>query len=312
MPDLTSPQALAVFEELLNASQKLNLGRLAASAEELGPLVKIFAGRPYFNISQLRHFSRAGGMAPAVALRSLGHAEAISADDEIAPRLSVGAIVRLLPDIARITWRHMRAAPIVRATLARSAAALEQAKAVDPSPLTDAELWSALNVWRQTGPSEMQTVLLLAGVTFHERPVRQICDRVGFPFEHLVYPQLAAGERSVSSQQAFDLVALADQARKDPRVRRTLAEVRPDDYQQLRASLGGTEFLAALDRFLENYGHRGRYESDWALPRLHEDRRQSFRRFGHTCLTMRLPPTTRKRTAASAPRPPPGRRSARN
>ena len=271
MPDLTSPQALAVFEELLNASQKLNLGRLAASAADLGPLVKSFAGRPYLNLSQLRHASRAGGMAPAAMLRSLGHSETITADDEIAPRLSAGAIVRLLPDIARITWRHLRAAPIVEATLARSAATLAQVKAVDAARLTDAELWAALNAWRQTAPSEMQTVLLLAGVTFHERSVRQICERVGFPFEHLVYPQLAVGERSVSSQQAFDLVALADQARKDLRVRRVLAEVRPDDYQQLRTSLEGTEFLAAFDRFLDNYGHRGRYESDWALPRLHED-----------------------------------------
>jgi pyruvate,water dikinase len=271
MPDLTSPQALEIFEELLNASQKLNLGRLAASAAELGPMVKTFAGRPYFNVSQLRYFSRAAGMAPAVSLRSLGHAEAISPEDEIAPRLSAGQIVRLLPDIARIAWRHLRAASIVEAALARAAAAFEEAKAVDPSRLPDAELWAQLNLWRQTAPSEMQTVLLLAGVTFHERPVRQICQRVGFPFEHLVYPQLAAGERSVSSQQAFDLVALADLARTDPRVRRILAEVRPDDYQQLRASLEGTAFLAALDRFLENYGHRGRYESDWALPRLHED-----------------------------------------
>jgi pyruvate,water dikinase len=271
MPDLTSPQALAVFEELLNAAQKMNLGRLAASAAELGPMVKTFAGRPYFNVSQLRQVSRAGGMAPATMLRSMGHAEAISPEDEIAPRLSAAAIVRLLPDIARITWRHLRAARIVHATLSRAAVALEQVKAIDASRSTDAELWSELNKWRENAPAEMQTVLLLAGVTIQERPVRQICDRVGFPFEHLVYPQLAVGERSVSSQQAFDLVALAGSARRDPRVRRILFEVRPDDYQRLRASLEGTEFLAALDRFLENYGHRGRYESDWALPRLHEE-----------------------------------------
>ena len=114
-------------------------------------------------------------------------------------------------------------------------------------------------------------MLLLAGVVIHETPVRRVCDRVGFPFEHLVYPQLAAGERSVSSRQAFDLVALADAARQDPRVRRILAEVRPDDHLRLRAALEGTEFLAALDRFLGNYGHRGHYESDWSLPRYSED-----------------------------------------
>ena len=271
MPDLTSPQALAVFEELLNEAEKVNLGRFLAPEAELGPLVKSFAGRPYFNISQMRRVSRSAGMPPAVMLRSMGHPEAISPDDEVAPRLSAGQVVRRLPDFARLGWRHVRAASIVQATLARSAAALMEAKAVDPTRLTDAELFTAMNGWRRTGATEMQTVLLLAGVSFHERPVRQICERVGFPFEHLVYPQLAVGERSVSSQQAFDLVALADSARRDPHVRRILAEVRPDDYRQLRESLQGTAFLAALDRFLENYGHRGRYESDWALPRLHED-----------------------------------------
>jgi rifampicin phosphotransferase len=271
MPDLTSPQVLAAFEELLNAGQRASVGRLAAPEAELGPLLKTFGGRLYFNLSQIRRVCRTGGRAPAEMLRSLGHAEAISNEDEIATRPPAGDVLRCLPDFARIAWRHLRAAPIVHATLARTAASLAQAKAVDPSRLTDAELWSALERWRREGPSEMQTVLLLAGVVIHETPVRRVCNRVGFPFEHLVYPQLAAGERSVSSRQAFDLVALADAARQDPRVRRILAEVRPDDHLQLRASLEGTEFLAALDRFLENYGHRGHYESDWSLPRYNED-----------------------------------------
>ena len=210
-------------------------------------------------------------MAPAGMLKSLGHAEAISAEDEIAMPPPAGDVLRGLPDFARIVWRHLRAAPIVRATLARTDASLAQVKAVDPSRLTDAELWSSLEERRGEGPFEIQTVLLLATVVIHETPVRRVCDRVGFPFEHLVYPQLAAGERSVSSQQAFDLVALADRAQQDPRVRRILAEGRPDDHRRLRASLEGTEFLAALDWFLENYGHRGHYESDWSLPRYNED-----------------------------------------
>ena len=117
----------------------------------------------------------------------------------------------------------------------------------------------------------MQTVLLLAGVLFHEAPIRKVCEAVGFPFEHLVYPQLAAGERSVSSQQAFDLVALAESARKDPRVRRILTEVPPDDHVRLRARSTARHSSPIWTGFSNNYGHRGRYESDWSLPRLHED-----------------------------------------
>ena len=39
----------------------------------------------------------------------------------------------------------------------------------------------------------------------------------------------------------------------------------------MRASLGGTRFLREFERFLDDYGHRGLYESDWALPRYRED-----------------------------------------
>ncbi len=41
--------------------------------------------------------------------------------------------------------------------------------------------------------------------------------------------------------------------------------------ETLRGALGGTPFLAAFDRFLDRNGHRGRYESDWSLPRYRED-----------------------------------------
>jgi len=39
----------------------------------------------------------------------------------------------------------------------------------------------------------------------------------------------------------------------------------------MRAALDGTQFLRSFDRFLDRYGHRGLYESDWALPRYRED-----------------------------------------
>ena len=42
-------------------------------------------------------------------------------------------------------------------------------------------------------------------------------------------------------------------------------------FADFRKRLAGTAFLEQLDRFLAAYGHRGRYESDWALPRLHEN-----------------------------------------
>jgi rifampicin phosphotransferase len=271
LPDLTSPQALFAFEDLLNRAEHLSFGRLLAPVAELGPIVKSFGGRMYFNLAQLRYVSRIGGYAPAAMLRSLGHSEAISADDEIARRPPVLALLRVLPDFARLASRHLRAARIVGAQQTRTTTYLARLNATDPSTLDDRLLWALIDEWRREGPREMQTVLMLGGVLFHETPVRKICEAVGFPFEQLVYPQLAAGERSVSSQQAYDLVALADSARQDSRVRRALTEIPAHEHVRLRAAVEGTPFLAAFDRFLEKYGHRGLYESDWALPRYSED-----------------------------------------
>jgi rifampicin phosphotransferase len=39
----------------------------------------------------------------------------------------------------------------------------------------------------------------------------------------------------------------------------------------LRQELSGTAFIRRFDRFLEQYGHRGLFETDWSLPRYRED-----------------------------------------
>jgi phosphohistidine swiveling domain-containing protein len=100
--------------------------------------------------------------------------------------------------------------------------------------------------------------------------VRQACAQVGMTYDELAFPHLAAGGRSVSSQQAFDLVGLVTVARRDQCV---ASYLRRNDgtFADFRVALGGTAFLREFDRFLDTYGHRGRYESDWALPRLREE-----------------------------------------
>jgi len=271
LPDLTSPQALDAFEKLLEASERRSLGALAAPAEQLGPFVKTFYGRMYFNLSQLRHVCRITGAAPAMMLKSMGHAESIHPDDEIAPRLSLRTL-RALPDLVRIVWRHMRAATVFARHEKRTRPYLERLRAIDPRALSDAELWREIDQWTTSGPEFMQTVLLFGGVLFHERPVWKACAKVGFPFERLVYPQLAVGERSVSAQQAFDLVALARAAQREPAVVEYLrGDADLGDVAQLRRALAGTAFLREFDAFIDTYGHRGRYESDWALPRYREN-----------------------------------------
>ena len=73
----------------------------------------------------------------------------------------------------------------------------------------------------------------------------------GFPYERLVYPQLAAGERSVSTQQALDLVALAEVARREPAAPRVFSRRTTARSPTFGSALAGTRFLDRFDRFLE-------------------------------------------------------------
>jgi hypothetical protein len=87
----------------------------------------------------------------------------------------------------------------------------------------------------------------------------------GCPEDCAYCPQSAKFDTGVKAEKLMDLGAVLAEARHD-RVRRfahldLVGRHQPhDDRHRIE-----------VERFLEQYGHRGRYESDWALPRLHED-----------------------------------------
>jgi pyruvate,water dikinase len=269
LPDQMSPQALAEFETLLNRAQRQFMGRLIAPESELGPMTKSFHGRLYFNLSQLRRVCVMGGAAPADLLRSFGHTGEIQPEDEVARWPSLREILRCFPDFVRLGINDLRMATRVRLHETRTVDALAHASA-DPRPLSDAQIWQGMERWRQVGPEHVQIIFTVGAVLFREAPIKKACAAVGFPYEQLVYPQLGAGVRSVSTQQAVDLVALADVARREPAAAMYLS-ANDGAFSDFRLALAGTSFLGEFDRFLARYGHRGRYESDWALPRLHEE-----------------------------------------
>jgi len=270
LPDLTSPQALSAIEEMLNIAERNYMGGFLAPYSELGPMVRSFCGRLYFNLSQARRICMLTRTAPAAVFRSLGHSGEIPPEDEIAPQTPLLTLAPNLPDFVRILSRHLRARKLFRAHQATIDSFLRELAQVDPLTMTDEKIWADIAGWQRRSPETIEIVLLLSNVLFYERQLRPICDRVGYPFERLLYSQLAAGERSVSAQQAFDLVALADTARRDPRAAEWLSRS-GTNLTDMRAALAGTPFLHEFERFLDRYGHRGLFESDWALPRYSED-----------------------------------------
>jgi rifampicin phosphotransferase len=271
LPELTSPQALDAFEQILNTAERRYMGRLMAPEHVLGPMVKPFYGRLYFNLSQLRHVCLMGGTAPAEMLRSLGHAGEIRSEDEEVRLPPIRDRLACVPDFVRLLTRHFRAPTLMREHERAVARYLTEVSAIDPAAQSDDQILAALQQWRETGTEWLEIVLLFGGVLIYESVLRKICARAGVSFEKLLYTHLAAGAKSVSAQQAFDLVALARIARGEPCAAEWLRRQPQARPSELRAALCGTAFLAAFDAFIERYGHRGLYESDWALPRFAED-----------------------------------------
>ena len=246
------------------------MGQLLAPDAELGPMFKVFYGRMYLNLSQMRRVCKLAGSPAADMLRSLGHSEEIHPEDKVATRPPLRSLLPLLPDFIRIGWLDARAEKVFEKHERDTQAILDRLTAVRPDSLSDEELWDTFQWWMSIVPESMQIVFVMSNVLFRETQIKQACEQVGYAYEKLVYPQLAAGQRSVSSQQAFDLVGLAATARKDAVVSRYLVA---DDgtFSDIDRALAGTAFLTQFRRFLEAYGHRGRFESDWALPRLYEN-----------------------------------------
>src|SRR6185436_912529 len=141
-----SPQALGMFVDLLEKGERAFFGRLVAPASELGPIIKAFHGRLYFNLSQLRHVTETVGAAFADTLRSFGHSEAIRPEDEIARRPPVGQFLRALPDLVRLVVNTLRAEHVFHEHQLYTERILARL-AADPNALSDRRIVETFDWW---------------------------------------------------------------------------------------------------------------------------------------------------------------------
>lgn len=79
---------------------------------------------------------------------------------------------------------------------------------------------------------------------------------------------MSGGEPSVSTRQGHETLELAMLARQDAAVEARLRRGAPWSLDDLPAA---SPFRAALERFIERYGHRGIYETYFRSPRLRDD-----------------------------------------
>jgi phosphohistidine swiveling domain-containing protein len=270
LPDLPSPQTSSTICEILNLAMRQYNGRLLGPEEELGPVFRAFYGRIYLNLSQYRHICKVMGVPPAVVLRALGHEAGIKPADELAQFPPLIKLLRALPDLIRLSWMGMNISRLMKRYEGLLRREMIDLTLQDPNKLPDSIFFSVFKKGIDAVPKHMQMVLLLGSVMIYERPLKKVCQRVGFPYERLVLTHLAAGEKSVSTQQAFDLLGLANLARSEEKAQEYFT-FSSESFGSYREALSGTNFLKEFDVFLQKYGHRGNYESDWSLPHYSED-----------------------------------------
>ena len=110
----------------------------------------------------------------------------------------------------------------------------------DASSLPDAEIWAVMCEGKEAAVRAVSVMLLAGSMLSLEDMLRSICERYEFPTQTLLLTHLAAGAKSVSSQQAFDLLALAHRARCEERTRAYFAHVHWEptrDLERRTASL---------------------------------------------------------------------------
>lgn len=273
LPDLTSPQSLELLTRLVDQAMRDYFGGLFAPEESLGPVIKCIGGRAYFNLSQFRHLARLSLIPPGVFLKGLGHADAIRpADMKLSlPPLrdfvrNLPTLGRLLADQALLGWRSRR-------TFAHAQRYLHDLGKTDMVDRSDEQLAALLDDAYENTREPLRSAYTSGSFLHWQRLLELLCARVGYPADVLLNAQLAVGEKTVSSRQAFEMLRIAHIGRADARVREYFSQQAANDpeFRAWGRALRGSLFKREVRAFLDDFGHRGPLESDWSLPRYRED-----------------------------------------
>jgi len=245
--------------------------------------VRVFHGRPYLNLTLMHRMTRARGGDPSVVARLFGgRAAAPPATPTDAARRTVGDGLRLAREMLATFFRTPRRGRRLFRTMRRQArilrslaldrlddltliAHLERFQAVLLHETTTRRLHEVVSAQSR---AYMALERLLAGWIGPEADtlVKRLMTGLGtLPNVHMTYRLMHIGALAVSepSAQAFFVGDLDGAA-----------------AHSYRVALVGTRCLIELDRFLEDFGHRGPYESDVMSARFREDPRPVLRLVG--------------------------------
>ena len=293
-PELPSPLTLSYLSAALD---RMFTSYHASQGYRLPPdvpFVRVFRGRPYLNLTLMHHMTRARGGDPGVVARLFG-------GDRVAPAetpngradVPIGDGLRLAREMLATFFRTPRRGHRLFRRMRRQARAF---RTLAVERFDDATLIAHLERFVATLLDERTTCRLHEVVSAQSRAYMALegllTAWVGPEADTLVKRLMTGLGTLPNAQMTHRLMEIAVLAASEPRARAFFVG-EPDEHAvgAHRAALAGTRCLGEIARFLEDFGHRGPYESDVMSARFDEDPTPVLRLIGlYTRADVRLDP----------------------
>jgi phosphoenolpyruvate synthase/pyruvate phosphate dikinase len=269
LPDLPSPLCTSLMERT-QAHALSFFKRLGFNLENSGPYLKIIYGRPYLNLTLIRHLMTHSGLQPTGLLWIVGHAEA--------PR-QLGATYPVdwqqmwsaRRAVAPLLWRSQRVKTWYNACERISYEVRRSLAATDWANASPTELLNLFRLRIQLSNQMIETEFVItaatvAAVTVAARALATAADNI----EQTVRKLASLGVETTGTRQGRALLKLAGIVRGDEQVKGYLSNP-GDGFRGYRKALHNTSFLAIFDEFLAGYGGRATFEADPGWPRYGEE-----------------------------------------
>ncbi len=234
--------------------------------------VRRITGRAHFDLTAMQWaYYDAMGVLPAETNRLTGgHQPEIPVPPESPFRGRRG--LRRLARSLQFIRLLMRAARELPQDILRVHAAARRQKAVDVSRASRRGLLDFLQQVSETA-AEFGPRFILANhnAGAWQAPLETVLRQVApWRASSLATALLAGGGQVTSAEHGYRLFDLAAVARQDPAARACLNQT-PLDPQGWRQLPAGSPFRGEMEKFLDEFGHRGVYEAEIANPRWNED-----------------------------------------
>lgn len=262
MPEVPSPMGLSFLEHFMESYILSHYRRLGCRIPRGLSSVRTLCGRPYLNASLFHNLVGQLRGDPALNVEQMG-GEALRTAPAVTP-LGWLAFVRAGWLMWREMSRVMKSAPGWFAEMKELASTYRRDRIVQ---FSFEELGARLDeLGRWLGRREV-TFGIAAGVGQCLQTFSLMLPRwLGEDWRSLLNAALQGQGTVISAQQIIRLAELVQIACADEMVSREL--LREGSVSgSFRETMRDTPFLAAFDRYLEDYGHRGLGESDVMSPR---------------------------------------------